>query len=68
MATGTNIQDWGGRDGVFADTCLCVGSCGGRRGGGVLLDERARVIYCFKLAGLSLIGVIYKPALLVVPF
>lgn len=49
--------------------CLCVGSyeeVGGWEGG--LLDERARIIYCLKLAGLSLVGVIYKQALLVVPF
>lgn len=46
--------------------CVCVWAAvmGGRGG----LDERARIIYCLKLAGLSLVGVIYKQPLLVVPF
>ena len=48
--------------------CLCVGSCVCVLGWGGGLDERARIIYCLKLAGLSLVGVIYKQALLVVPF
>lgn len=47
--------------------CMCVFVWGWMEVRG-LLDERARIIYCLKLAGLSLIGVIYKQALLVVPF
>lgn len=50
--------------------CVCVHVCvwALAKRWGLLLDERARIIYCLKLAGLSLVGVIYKQALLVVPF
>ena len=64
LAAGIQHGDWGGRM-VCLCMCLCVGSC---ERWGWLLDERARIIYCLKLAGLSLIGVIYKQSLLVVPF
>lgn len=61
--SGPNIGIRGGRM-VCLCTCICVWAAVS----GGLLDERAGIIYCLLLAGLSLVGVIYKPALLVVPF
>lgn len=55
-------------DGVYLYVCgqLQEGEIMGW--GGAHLDERMRIIYCLKLAGFSLIAVIYKKAPLVVPF
>lgn len=62
---------------MFVQVCLRVGNfkrvrtcvCSGQWGGGLwLLDERVWIIYCLKLAGLHFFVVIYKQALLVVPF